>query len=259
MGDEEFGIRDRRVLVTAAASGIGRAIAEELADQGARVHICDISAEALEACRKERPDIAASLCDVADEAQVDRMMAEVTAALGGLDVLVNNAGIAGPTGPIEEMDPDAWRRTIDVNLNAMFYCARCAVPHLKASAGVMINISSVAGRIGYAFRTPYAASKWAVVGLTRSLANELGPAGVRVNTILPGVVAGPRIEAVIRARAETTGVPYEEMHRHYAAQSRLERMVEAKDIARMAAFLCGPGGRNITGQALSVCGNVEKI
>ena len=248
-----------RALVTAGAGGIGKAIAEALAGAGARIWICDVSEPALAACRAERPEWGASLCDIADEAAVDRLFEEVIAGWGGLDVLVNNAGIAGPTAPIEEMDPAAWRRTIDVDLNGMFYCTRRAVPHLKVSQGVIVNLSSVAGRLGYGFRTPYAAAKWAVVGLTKSLANELGPFGVRVNCIQPGVVEGPRIEGVIRARAETLGVPYAQMHERYSKQAALERMVTAEDVAATALFLCGPGGRNVSGQALSVCGHVEKL
>jgi NAD(P)-dependent dehydrogenase (short-subunit alcohol dehydrogenase family) len=248
-----------RVLVTAGAGGIGRAIAEALAGAGARLWICDIDAAALDQCRRAHGDWGADACDVADAAAVEAFVGKVTATWNGLDVLVNNAGIAGPTKPIEEIGLDEWRRTIDINLNAMFYIARVAVPHLKASQGVMINLSSVAGRLGYALRTPYAASKWAVVGLTKSLAKELGPSGVRVNAILPGIVAGPRIQGVIRARAEAAGMPYAEMEDRYKKYAALERMVRAEDVAATVLFLCGPGGHNITGQALSVCGDVEKI
>ena len=249
-----------RVLVTAAAGGIGRQIAERLHEAGARLHICDISEEALEACQRERPEWGVSRCDVSEEAQVARLFEDLKGHLGGLDALVNNAGIAGPTGEIGEIAPEEWRRTIDVNLNGQFYCARLALPLLKdAGDGIIINISSVAGRIGYAYRTPYAATKWAIVGLTQSMAKELGPIGIRVNAILPGVVEGPRIEKVIAARAETLGVSYKEMEKHYVDKVSLRRMVTAEDIANMALFLCSAEGRNISGQALSVCGNVETI
>lgn len=249
-----------RVLVTAGAGGIGRAIADTFAASGARLHICDIDEEALARCGAERPDFGTSRCDVADEAQVADLFQDVRKTLGGLDVLVNNAGIAGPTGGVEEIDPADWRRTVAVNLDGQYYCARLAVPLLRdAGNGAMINISSVAGRLGYAYRTPYAATKWAVVGFTKSLAIELGPDGIRVNAILPGVVEGPRIERVIGARAETVGVSYEEMERQYLAKVSLRRMVTAQDIANMALFLCSPAGANISGQALSVCGNVETL
>jgi NAD(P)-dependent dehydrogenase (short-subunit alcohol dehydrogenase family) len=180
--------------------------------------------------------------------------------LGGLDLLVNNAGIAGPTAGIEDIDPDDWRRTVDINLNSYFYCARRATPLLKAAGdGAMINISSVAGRLGFAQRTPYAATKWAVVGFTQSLAKELGPDGVRVNALLPGIVEGPRIDRVIAARAEVAGVSFEDAEQTMLGNVSLRRKVSAQDIANMALFLCSPLGRNISGQALSICGNVETI
>ena len=167
----------RRVLVTAGAAGIGRAIVDTLVEAGARVHACDVDEAAMAALREARPEVGVTPADVADDAAVDRLFAEAQERLGGLDVLVNNAGIAGPTGAIEDIDPADWRRCLEVDLTGMFLCARRAVPLLKAAGGgVMVNLSSSAGRLGYAFRTPYAAAKWGVVGLTQSLAKELGPA-----------------------------------------------------------------------------------
>ena len=249
-----------KVLITAGAAGIGRVIADTFADHGARVWVCDISEDALEACRAERPDYGVVRCDVAEETQIDAFFDQAVASLGGLDLLVNNAGIAGPTAGIEDIDPADWRRTVDINLNSYFYCARRATPLLKAAGdGAMINISSVAGRLGFAQRTPYAATKWAVVGFTQSLAKELGPDGVRVNAILPGIVEGPRIDRVIAPRAEVAGISFEEAERNMLGQVSLRRKVSAQDVANMALFLCSPLGRNITGQALSVCGGVETI
>jgi NAD(P)-dependent dehydrogenase (short-subunit alcohol dehydrogenase family) len=249
-----------RVLVTAGAAGIGRAIAEAFLANNARVYVCDISPEAVEKCRAEQPSIIAELADVADEAAIDRMFDDVQTRLGGLDVLVNNAGIAGPTSEVEKIDPREWRRTIDVNLNSQFYCTRRAVPMLKQSEdGAIVNISSVAGRLGYAYRLPYAATKWAIVGMTQSLAKELGPSGIRVNAILPGIVAGPRIERVIGDRAKAVGVTYAEMEKQYLEKVSLRRMVSAEDVAQMALFLCSAAGRNISGQPISVCGNVETL
>lgn len=248
-----------RVLVTAGASGIGRAIADTFAAHKARVYVCDVSREALDSCLAEQSALSGTLADVAEEGEVEALFTEVKKAFGGLDVLVNNAGIAGPTASIDQIDPKDWRRTIDINLNGQFYCARLATPMLRESRGAMINISSVAGRLGYAYRTPYAATKWAVVGLTESLAKELGPDGVRVNALLPGIVAGPRIERVISARAEAIGVGYEEMEHQYLDKVSLRRMVSAQDIANMALFLCSPAGANISGQPLSICGNVETL
>lgn len=249
-----------RVVISAGASGIGRAIAETFHSHGARVHVFDVAPEAVAACRAQLPDVTAAVADVADVAQVDAFFDAALADLGGLDVLVNNAGIAGPTAGVESIEPADWDRTVAINLNGMFYCARRAVPPLRESAhGAMINLSSVAGRLGFAYRTPYAATKWGVVGFTQSLAKELGPDGIRVNAILPGVVEGERIQRVISARAETLGKTYAEVERDNLSKVSLRRMVSPYDIANMALFLCSPAGQNISGQALSVCGNVETL
>lgn len=249
-----------RVLVTAGASGIGLTIAETFAREGARVHICDISEQALEQCTAAHPDWGTTLCDVSKEAQVAQLFDDVSSQMDGLDVLVNNAGIAGPTGGIDELSSDAWHQTIDVNLNGQFYCARLAVPMLKLSDNAsIICMSSVAGRLGYAYRTPYAVTKWAIIGLIKSLAIELGPQGIRVNALLPGIVEGPRMEQVISARAETVGVPYEEMEQEYINKISLRKMVTAQDVANQALFLCSPLGAGISGQPISVCGNVEYL
>lgn len=249
-----------RVLVTAGAGGIGKVIAETFAATGARLHICDISIKALNDCTVEHPDWGSSHCDVSNEVEVAQLFEDVKTNLGGLDVLVNNAGIAGPTGSISEMSPDEWRRTIDINLNGQFYCARLAVPFLKVSTNAsIICISSVAGRLGYAYRTPYAASKWAIIGLVESLAIELGPEGIRVNALLPGLVEGSRIEQVITDRARAVGVTYEEMEHEYKNKISLRRMITAQDVANQALFLCSPLGANISGQPISICGNVETL
>lgn len=252
-------LRGTHAFVSAGASGIGQTIATTLADHGAKVAVCDVDQAALDRCREERPDLDTYRCDVADEAEVDALFHELDARWGALDILVNNAGIAGPTGPIDEITAEDWRRTVDVNLNGIFYVTRRAVPLLKRSEGTIINLSSVAGRLGYALRTPYSATKWAIVGLTQSLAKELGPSGIRVNAIQPGIVAGPRIDAVIQARAEATGKSFEEIEAANLEKVSLRRKVTAEDVANMALFLCAPAGRNISGQAISVCGNVEQI
>jgi NAD(P)-dependent dehydrogenase (short-subunit alcohol dehydrogenase family) len=250
----------RRVLVTAGASGIGRAIVDALVEAGAEVHTCDVDEAALAALREALPSVGTTPADVADDAAVDRLFAEAQARLGGLDMLVNNAGIAGPTGAVEDIDPAEWRRCLEIDLTGMFLCARRAVPLLKAAGGgAMVNMSSAAGRFGYAFRTPYAAAKWGVIGLTQSLAKELGPHGITVNAILPGIVEGPRIEGVIRDRARALEITYEEMERRYLERISLRRMVSPRDVAHMVLFLVSPLGRNVSGQSLGVCGNVETL
>jgi NAD(P)-dependent dehydrogenase (short-subunit alcohol dehydrogenase family) len=250
-----------RVLISAGAAGIGGGMARAFHDGGARVYVCDIDGAAVDRIASELPGIQASVADVANRAQVDRIFADAERAFGGLDVLINNAGIAGPTGGIDEVDPADWERTIDINLNGQYYFARRAVPLLKVSPNnpCLIAIASVAGRLGYAFRTPYAATKWSIVGLIKSLAIELGPSGIRANAILPGIVEGERMNRVIAARAETLGVDFETMRKEYLGKISLRRMVTVDDVAAMALFLCSPAARNITGQVISVDGNVEYL
>jgi len=249
-----------RVLVTAGASGIGRSIADLLIENGARVHVCDVSQEHLAGFRTAHPGHGASICDVSEDSAVSSLFQDVSTTLGGLDALVNNAGIAGPTGGVEEIAPADWRRTIDVCLTGQFLCAHYGVPLLKqAGEGSIINLSSAAGRFGYAFRTPYSAAKWGVIGFTQSLAKELGPSGIRVNAILPGIIQGPRMEGVIRDRAAQVGVPYAQMEKEYVDRISLRRMTPPGDVAAMVLFLLSPGGNNISGQSLGVDGNVESL
>jgi len=249
-----------RVFISAGASGIGRAIADMLILHGARVHICDVSQDFLADFKRQHGQHGASIADVSKEADVARVIAEARDALGGLDALINNAGIAGPTGGVDEISTEDWRRCIDICLTGQFLCAHYAVPLLKqAGGGAIVNMSSAAGRHGYAFRTPYSAAKFGVVGLTQSLAKELGPHNIRVNAILPGIVEGPRIEAVIRARAGQLGISYAEMEKQYLEKVSLRRMVSPHDVAAMVLFLLSPMGENLSGQSLGVDGNVETL
>ncbi len=253
-------VPELRVLVTAGASGIGACIARAFHEAGSRVHVCDIDRASLDRLVTETPGITGSMADVSVAADVDQVFADVRGCLGGLDVLINNAGIAGPTGPIESLGAGGWERTVSVNLNSQFYFARRAVPLLKESGNpVLIAMSSVAGRLGYAFRTPYASTKWAIVGLTKSLATELGPQGIRVNAILPGVVQGERMDGVIASRAAALGISVEQMREEYLRKISLRRMVSAEDVAAMALFLCSPAAQNLSGQAISVDGNLEYL
>ena len=259
---EEFlgGLKGQRVVITAGAGGIGLAIADTLARLGARIVVCDVSDEALGAIGGKVNVEAAVKADVSDEAQVDSLFETVKARLGGLDALVNNAGIAGPTGGVDEIAPADWRRCLDVGLTGQFLCARRAVPLIKeAGGGSIVSMSSAAGRHGYAFRTPYSAAKFGVVGFTQSLAKELGPHRIRVNAILPGIIEGPRIEAVISARAKQLGIGHEEMTTRYLQNVSLRRMTSPYDVAAMVAFLLSDAGINISGQSLGVDGNVETL
>jgi NAD(P)-dependent dehydrogenase (short-subunit alcohol dehydrogenase family) len=254
----------RRVLITAGAAGIGRTIAEAFLDRGARVHVCDIDEAGLDDARSFAASsglpLTVSRADVSDPRAVDALFAAALDALGGLDVLVNNAGIAGPTAAIENVEPEPLRATLAVDVESMFHCSRRAVPLLRAAGGgSIINMSSVAGRLSYAMRTPYAAAKWGVVGFSRSLALELGPDRIRVNAILPGHVNTTRFKAVYTRRAEAAGVTPEVMRDAVLERVAMRSTVEKSDIANMALYLASPYGAVITGQAISVCAGVEMM
>ena len=254
------GIAGKRVFVTAGAGGIGRAIADRFLRAGARVHVCDVDASALAALNGGFDGLSGTCADVADWDGLKEAFGEAEKALGGLDVLVNNAGIAGPTANAEEIEPVDWLRTIDVNLNGAFYSARLAIPLLKANGGgSIVNISSTAGQHGYPLRTPYAASKWGLIGLTKTLAMELGSYGIRVNAVCPGAVEGVRIDGVIAAKAAARGVSADEIRAAYLGKSSLGKIIGAEDVAETVLFLCSDGGGLISGQALAVDGHTETL
>ena len=247
-------------MVSAGADGIGLEIARAFAREGARVHVCDVNEGALERIARSDPAIGRSVCDVASRDQVARFFTEAIARLGGLDCLVNNAGIAGPTGRVDEIDPAQWDRCLAVDLTGQFNCVRLAVPHLRRSGNASImNVSSLAGRLGFAMRTPYAAAKWGVVGLARSLAIELGPDNIRVNALLPGIIAGERQKRVLGAKAEARGVSFEEMERIAFSYTSLKEYVAPQQLADLVVFVASPRGRMISGQALSVCGDTNML
>ncbi len=253
----DMGLQGARVIVTAGAAGIGREIAAAFAGEGARVQVCDVDAAAL---ADLPPGVAGAPCDVADRAQAAAFFAGAVAALGGLDVLVNNAGVAGPTAPVEDVADEDWDRTLAVCLTAQFTFAKLAAPLLRDSAnGSMINLSSQAGRHGFALRTPYAAAKWGVIGLTKSLSIELGPAGVRVNAILPGIVAGDRQRRVLEAKAQRLGLSFGEVEARAFSYTSIKDYVTPRQIADQCVFLASPRGRTISGQCLSVCGDTRML
>jgi NAD(P)-dependent dehydrogenase (short-subunit alcohol dehydrogenase family) len=255
-----LGLEGARILVTAGASGIGLATVQAFLAEAARVHVCDVDQTALDALAKSRPEVTRSLCDVADAVAVDRLFETVTATLGGLDVLVNNAGIAGPTARCEEVSLADWERTLAVNLTGQFLCARRAIPMLRASRNPsIVNLSSAAGRFGFPMRTPYAASKWAVIGLSRSLSIELGADGIRVNAICPGSVAGARIDAVFANKAKARGVSPEQVRAEALAKTSLGQLIEPEDIAHAIVFLASRAGARISGQALGVDADVQAL
>jgi len=197
-------------------------------------------------------------CPIA--ARVARFFEEGIAKLGGLDCLVNNAGIAGPTGKVEAIDPADWDRCIAIDLTGQFNCVRLAVPHLRKSRNASVmNVSSLAGRLGFALRTPYAAAKWGVIGLTKSLAIELGDDGIRVNALLPGVVSGDRQKRVLTAKAAARGIRFEEMESLALSFTSLKEYVTPQQLADLVVFIASPLSRTTSGQALSVCGDTNML
>ncbi|MDO9440437.1 MAG: SDR family oxidoreductase [Beijerinckiaceae bacterium] len=256
----DLDIKGLRVLVTAGANGIGRAIAAAFAEEGAKVHVCDVDTAALAALAASHPAITQSPCDVADRPAVQKLFADALAQLGGLDVLVNNAGIAGPTATIDEMHPDDWDRCVDVCLTGQFNCTRLAVPHLRNSSNAsIVNLSSTAGKVGFALRAPYAAAKWGVIGLTKSLSIELGPDNIRVNAILPGLVAGDRQRRVLEAKAQQRGNSFADLEATAFSYTSIKDYVTPEQIADQILFLCSPRGRTISGQAISICGDTQML
>jgi NAD(P)-dependent dehydrogenase (short-subunit alcohol dehydrogenase family) len=248
----------KRVLVTAGAAGIGRAIVQAFAVAAAKVHVCDLDTAALAELRASVPGVTTSVCDIGNRAGVERMVADAAAALGGMDVLINNAGISGPTASVEQMDPDAWESVLHVNLTGTFNVTRHSIPHLKRSpAGVILVMSSLAGRFGYPNRSPYATTKWGLIGFTKTLSRELGEFGIRVNAILPGAVEGPRIEQVLEGRAAASGRSVAEERAAALANQSIKQMVTPQDIAALAVFLASDAGRSISGQIVPIDGDSQ--
>lgn len=244
-----------RVAITAGAGGIGRVIADSFAACGASVFVSDVDAAALAECG--HPGVRA---DAGRVGELEAFMDAALGGLGGLDVLVNNAGIAGPTARVEEVSPAELEATLQVDLAAMFHCARRAVPALReAGGGSIVNLSSAAGKFGFPLRSPYSAAKWGVIGFTRTLAMELGPDAIRVNAILPGLVEGPRIRSVLRNKAAAAGISDNEQTERALQTVSLRCFVSQQDIANMALYLCSPFGATISGQALSVDGGMESL
>src|SRR5689334_10350720 len=245
----------KRVLVTAGASGIGAAMARAFEAAGASVWVVDVDAAAVATCP---PTWRADALDVTDEPAVADLFARVEAAWGGLDVLCANAGIAGPTAPVEDVALDAWRRCVSVNLEGAFLAAKHAVPMMKRQrSGAIILTSSTAGIFGYPNRAPYAAAKWAINGLMKTLAMELGPYGIRANAICPGAVEGPRMEAVLAREAAVKGTTRDAVYRGYAEGTSMRSFVTAEDVAAMAVFLGSDAARLVSGQIIAVDGHTE--
>jgi NAD(P)-dependent dehydrogenase (short-subunit alcohol dehydrogenase family) len=252
-------LTESRVVVTAGGAGIGLATARAFAGAGARVWVCDVDGDALD--RATTLDgVDGSIADVGDTAAIDEFMRTALDALGGIDVLVNNAGVAGPAGVIEDLDPAAVTRTLDLDVTSMFRTARHAVPPMKSQrSGLIVNVASTAGLMGFPYRTPYAAAKWAVIGLTKTMAMELGEHGIRCNAICPGSISGTRMDHVIDLEAAASGRAASDVRAGFERQASMRTFIEADEIAATICFLASSLAAKISGQAISVDGHTETL
>lgn len=242
-----------KILITGAASGIGRAMAEAFAGQGDEVWITDVDQTALDHCpatwRK-------SCVDVSDETQMQALFDEIVLQWGRLDTVCANAGVAGPTARIEDVTLDDWNTCLSITLGGAFLTAKYAAPLMtRAGKGAIILISSTAGQNGYPNRAPYAAAKWGVIGLMKTLAMELGPSGIRANAICPGAVEGPRMDGVLEREAKAKGMTRDAVYQGYASGTSMGSFVSAEDIANMAVFLASDGAKLVSGQTIAVDGH----
>lgn len=256
----ELHLKNARVIITAGASGIGMEIARAYHEEGAIVEVCDVDQDAITAFKTELPGINATLCDVVNRDAVEDFINAATARLGGLDILVNNAGNAGPTANVEDVNPEDWDKCLAVCLTGQFNCTRIAVPHLRKSNNAsIVNLSSAAGKMGFAMRTPYAAAKWGVIGFTQSLSIELGGDGIRVNAILPGIVAGDRQRRVMESKSQQKGMTFAEIEAQAFSYTSIKDYVTAQQLADQILFITSPRGKTISGQAISICGDIKML
>lgn len=249
-----------RVAITAGAGGIGRTVAEKFLAEGASVSICDLDKSAIGAFVSAHPNTGAMTLDVAHEPDVTEFIKTTLEAFGGIDVLVNNAGVSGPVGRVDEIDLADWNRTLEVNLTSAFLCTRQFAPHMRAAGGgSIVNIASTSALFGTPLRTPYSASKWAMIGLTKTWAMELGPDNIRVNAICPGSVEGARLDEVIKQEARQRGVEPEVVREAYLNQTSLRTFVTAEEVADLVVFLSSPAARKISGQTIGLDGHTEGL
>ena len=255
--DYNYLLKGQTALITAGADGIGYAIAKRFEEAGARVFVCDINQEAVKHVNSKHKNIKAVVCDLRQTQLISSMVESAFDYLGKLNIIVNNAGIAGETAGVGDQTLGGWQECLQVNMTSHFETMRIAVPRMEDN-GSILSVASVAGRVGFAYRLPYAATKWGVIGMAKSLAVELGPRGIKVNALLPGIVEGERQNKVIQAKAKVKNVSFEEMKKEILSGASLGQFVTHDDLAEQAYFLCSSLGKNISGQAISVCGNIEK-
>lgn len=254
---------NKKIIISAAADGIGWSIAQACMSNGALVYLTDKNNEALENISKHdlyEKQLFLDRVDTKNTQEVENYFIKIKDKLNSIDALINNVGIAGPTGKLEDLDIKDWQETIDININSYFYYSKHSIPLLKnRKGGSIINLSSTAGLFGFPLRSPYAASKWAVIGITKTLAMELGKFNIRVNAICPGSVSGERMKNVIAAKAKSLGVSEEKVKQDYESYVSMGTFVDKKDIANMVVFLLSENANKITGQVMTVDGHTERM
>jgi len=247
-----------RAVVTGGADSTGLAVARQLAARGARVHVADVRKEAIDRALRDNPGFSGTIADVASASDVSRLVNEARQHLGRLNTLVSVVGVSGPQAPVEHVSDAEWAQTFAVNVNGLFYAVRAVVPDMKAEGwGVIVTFSSGSTRTNFPHRLPYVASKWAVEGITRALARELGPHQIRVNAILPGMIDNARMRLIIERKAVELGCTAEELTSQYLKFISMHTAIAPDEIAAAVTFLCSDEARHITGQLLGVDGNVE--
>jgi len=254
---------NKKIIISAAANGIGWSIALECMSNGAIVYITDKNNESLDRISKHKLYEKQLFLDKVNSEnfkEVENYFNKIKHKIDNIDALINNVGIAGPTGKLEELNINDWKETIDININSHFYFTKFSIPLLKNNnGGSIINLSSTAGLFGFPLRSPYATSKWAIIGMTKTLAMELGKNNIRVNAICPGSVAGDRMKRVIKAKAKSFGIKEENLQKDYESMVSLNSFVDKKDIANMAVFLLSEEAHKISGQVMTVDGNTERM
>jgi len=253
---------NKNIVISAAADGIGLSIAEYCMNNGANVYLSDIDMDKLSLLKNHKnynKTLYLKKVKTNDPDSVLNYSLELKNNISSIDGLINNVGISGPTGKIEDLKIDEWKNTIDVNINSHFYFSKYFIPLLKKKGGSIINLSSTAGLFGFPLRTPYAASKWAIIGLTKSLAMELGKFNIRVNAVCPGSVSGDRMKRVVEAKAKSLGISEKELQRDFESMTSLNIFVDKEDISNSVIFLLSDDAKRISGQIISIDGNTERM
>ena len=256
-------LKNKKIIISAGASGIGWSTAKVCLSKGAIVYLCDINNRSLNKIKKHpltNKRLFYYKCDASDEKEVSDFFNQVNKKTKKIDALINNVGIAGPTGTIDKLSSDDWEKTLKVNVISHFYFSKLAIPMLKKNkGGSIINISSGAGIMGFPLRSPYAASKWAVIGITKTLAMELGKFKIRVNAICPGTIKGDRMVRVIRDKAKFLKVSKKKIEKEFVSMASMNCWIYEEDIGKMCSFLISSDGERISGQAIPVDGNATRM